>query len=278
MIQTNLFLLMIFLLLPLSMRSQEDICIGKQYTLYATSLQEERTYWVHLPDGYAQDTAQTYPVIYLLDGESFFHSMVGICRTLLTTKGNLLPPCIIVGILSTDRTRDFTPTASAANRSVKTERNVSPQGGGSQFFLRFLTKELRTTIDSSYRTNGQNMLLGHSYAGLFTLYAFLNHPEWFDVYIAADPSLWWDNGRLALEAQSLIADKDFTGKSLYMAFATRKRTDRKDIHLNTAMRFVNEVMPQAHGLHFITKKFPEENHGSVSIPAFYDGIKQLFSK
>ena len=39
-------ILLIFLLLPLVLRSQEDICIGKELALYSTVLQEERSYWI----------------------------------------------------------------------------------------------------------------------------------------------------------------------------------------------------------------------------------------
>ena len=170
MIRIHIFL--ILLLFPLTMRSQEDICIGKKHSLYSTVLQEERNYWVHLPDSYGRDTTQRYQVIYLLDGDAFFHSVVGISRTFTTVKGRHLPPSIIVGVLNVDRTRDLTPTVSAAGRDGKIAPNAVPQGGGSELFSRFLTEELRCVIDNSYRTNGKNMLIGHSYSGLFTLNTF----------------------------------------------------------------------------------------------------------
>ena len=169
------FLLIMLLLLPLSVWSQEDICIGKQYSIHSSSLQEERTYWVHLPENYEENKNQHYPVLYLLDGEDFFHAMVGIRRTLSTTKGKHIPPCIIIGIVSGDRTRDFTPTASAIGRDGKPIPNAVPQGGGANRFYHFLIKELRSRIDSVYRTNGKNMLIGHSYGGLFTLNIFLHY-------------------------------------------------------------------------------------------------------
>ena len=94
-------ILLIFLLLPLTLRSQEDICIGKELVLYSTVLQEDRSYWIHLPEHYNMDTKQRYPVVYLLDGDSFFHSLVGIRKTLASGRGKYLPPCIIVGVLNT---------------------------------------------------------------------------------------------------------------------------------------------------------------------------------
>lgn len=272
------FLTALFLLLPLSMRSQEDICIGKRYSLYSDCLQEKREYWVHLPENYSQDTTQTYPVIYLLDGNSFFHSLVGFSKTFATVRGKYLPPCIIVGIVSTDRTRDFTPTASAAGRDGIITPGAVPQGGGSENFNRFLTEELRSVISHSFRTNGHNMLIGHSYGGLFTVNTFLRHTTLFDVYLAVDPSLWWDQGKLTDEAASLIEGKDFTGKSLYIGVASKKRTDRVDIHLKEVSHLLSDVLPKAHHLRFYSKSFPEENHGTVAIPGIYDGIKQLFGK
>lgn len=273
----RIYILLIFLLLPLTMRSQEDIYIGKAYTLYSSVLQEERSYWVHLPNGYEQGTTRTYPVVYLLDGDSFFHSLVGIGKTLASGKERYLPPCIIVGILNTDRTRDFTPTPSAAGRDGKIVAGSPLQGGGSENFSKFLMEELRDVIDSAYRTN-RNILIGHSYAGLFTLHTFLHHTDQFDVYLAVDPSLWWDRGRLVQEADSLVRGKDYKGKSLYIGVASRKRTDRTDIHLDQLNRLLSEILPQAKNLRFFSKSFPDENHGTVAIPGIYDGIKQLFGK
>lgn len=271
-------ILVLFLLLPLMMRGQEDICIGMKNRLFSSALQEEREYWIHLPDSYDGNAVQAYPVVYLLDGDAFFHSLVGISKTLASGKGRYLPPCIIVGVLNTDRTRDFTPTASAAGRDGKIEAGSIPRGGGSELFGVFLTEELRDVIDSTYRTNGQNILIGHSYSGLFTLNTFLRHTERFDTYLAIDPSLWWDQGKLAGEADSLMNGKDFMGKSLYVGVASKKRTDRVDIHLDKVNYFLTEVLPLGENLHFFCKSFPDENHGTVAIPGIYDGIKQLFGK
>lgn len=260
------------------MRSQEEICIGKKHNLFSSVLQEERQYWVHVPDDYQQDTTQAYPVIYLLDGNAYFHSLVGISITAGSGRGEMMPSCIIVGILNTDRTRDLTPTASAAGRDGKVTPGETLKGGGADKFTEFLTGELRNTIGNHYRTNGQNLLIGHSYGGLFTLNMFLKHTGLFDKYLVLDPSLWWDAGKLSKEALTWVQGKDFTGKSLYVGVATKKRTDRIDIHQATINYLLEEILPQARNLNYYSKSFPEENHGTVVIPGIYDGIKQLFEK
>ncbi|MCC8188359.1 MAG: hypothetical protein LIP08_12885 [Bacteroides sp.] len=78
---TRITILLFFLLLPLTMRSQEEICIGKKHLLYSTVLQEQRAYWVHIPENDQQDTTNTYPVLYLRDGDSYFHALEGISKT-----------------------------------------------------------------------------------------------------------------------------------------------------------------------------------------------------
>ena len=102
------------------------------------------------------------------------------------------------------------------------------------------------------------MLIGHSYSGLFTVNTFLRHTELFDIYLALDPSLWWDQGKLAEEAASLIQGKDFTGKSLYIGVASQKRTDRVDIHLNKVNYLLSEILPQAQNCNFLVNHFPKK--------------------
>lgn len=276
MLKNNIIFCLIFLLLPLTMWGQEDICIGKQFFIQSTVLNEERTYWVHVPDAYNRDKEHRFPVIYLLDGDSFFHSLVGMNKMFSRGKRKDMASFIIVGILNTDRTRDLTPTASAAGRDGKVLPDAIVQGGGGDLFARFLTEELRSVIDNSFRTNGKNMLVGHSFGGLFVLNTFLKYTDLFDTYLAVDPSLWWDEGRLAREAAGLIHGKDFTGKNLYIGLATKPRPDRININQREANTLFSEVLPQAQGLRFFYQSFPRETHGTVAVPGIYDGIRQLF--
>ena len=271
-------LCLLFLCWPVVGWAQKEIAIGSRYEIYSDQLQEQRTFWVSLPSGYDPASNRSYPVVYLLDGESLFHVLVGMYHTLETVKGEPVPPTILVGIVSGDRTLDFTPTASAAGRDGQIPSGAEPQGGGSESFYRFLTDELRARIDSMYPTNGPTMLIGHSYGGLFVLNTFLHHTDAFDNYLAVDPSLWWDQGRIVREASDLMPGKDYTGKQLYVAVATKKRTDRVDIHPDLAQQLATDILPKAQYLHFFYQSFPEENHGTVSIPGIFDGLKKLYGK
>jgi len=62
-------------------------------------------------------------------------------------------------------------------------------------FLTFLDKVLRPWVRESFPNVHFNRdgLYGHSFAGLFTIYTLIEHPELFDVYMSASPYLIWNN-------------------------------------------------------------------------------------
>ena len=126
-------------LTPFSVQAQGSIHIGTRHTLFSQLLNEERAYWVYEPERQVGDSIRNHPVLYLLDGDVFFHSVVGFTRFFSSSKVSSLPPCIVVAVLNTDRTRDFTPTCSAARRDGTIHSGDKPQGGGAEQFYRFLT-------------------------------------------------------------------------------------------------------------------------------------------
>ena len=261
--------------------AQQDICIGKQYKMHSDVLQEDREYQVYLPLSYHTDEGKerVYPVIYLLDGESFFQTLVAIHRSFSRGRQPLMPESIIVGIVNTDRTRDLTPTKSASRRDGTTQEGDKAVGGGSESFLRFLTEELRTVIDKAYRTSGKNILVGHSFGALFAINTLLKHTNAFDTYIALDPSLWWDKAKLAGEAEDILKVQQFVNKTLYIGVARKLRPERQYIHLNVMDSFLEEKLPVAagNGLKYYFKQFPDENHGSIPLPGMIDAIKQIYT-
>ena len=223
-----LFILVVVTWLGFPLRAQEAISIGTRHTLFSHVLNEAREYWVYVPATRPGEKEESYPVLYLLDGDSFFHSVVGFTRLFSTSKVSSLPPCIVVAVLNTNRTK--------------------------------------------------HLLAGHSYAGLFTLHVLLNYPSAFDTYIAIDPSLWWDKGCFQKQVERQVDKVDFSGKQLYVAFATQPRLDRKLIHFPLTDDFIGSAVPRMEKRHLrvVSKKFPEETHGTVALPGFYDGLKTLF--
>ena len=87
---------------PLSAQKQDSIYIGTRHTLFSEILNEERKYWIYVPETKAGEKGKAYPVLYLLDGDSFFHSVVGFTRFFSSSKTSNLPPCIVVAVLNTE--------------------------------------------------------------------------------------------------------------------------------------------------------------------------------
>ncbi len=277
-IHSILLAVLFALTISVSALGQSTISIGTSHTLFSQILNEERTYWIYEPEGYSPEDSKSYPVLYLLDGDSFFHSVVGFTRFFASSRISNLPPCIVVAVLNTDRTRDFTPTSSAARRDGTLSVKDQPQGGGAEQFYRFITEELRLEVEKKTSSNRPHFLVGHSYAGLFTLHTLLNHPESFDAYIAIDPSLWWDQGVILKEAQQKVFNRDFSQKQLYVAFATKQRPEAKLVQFSLADSLKEKVIPAMEKQHLqvVCRKFPEEVHGTVALPGIFDGLKSLF--
>ncbi len=269
------------ILMPGRLRAGDSLCVGTRYTLYSELLGEEREYWVYCPptaDGRPQSGC---PVLYLLDGDSFFTSVVGFTQFFSRSRVAAFPPCAVVAVLNTDRTRDLTPTCSAVRRDGSVHAGDRPQGGGAERFARFLVEELRPAVERTVMSNGQNYLVGHSYAGLFTLYALSTRPGAFQTYVALDPSLWWDGGKLLqqLEQPSGTADV-LSGRKLYVAFATQARADRPEMDFSRADTLEQRVFPvlRERGMETVCRRFSDETHGTIALPGIFDGLKRLFSR
>ncbi|MDR2064537.1 MAG: alpha/beta hydrolase [Prevotellaceae bacterium] len=258
--------------------AQTDICTGKEDSIYSHALQEERTYWIHLPESYADSVQKKYSVIYLLDGDLFFHALVAAQRLYSQGRQPLMPECIIIGILNTDRTRDLTPSKSAYRRDGKRYDGDREIGGGSELFTSYLTDELRIKINKKYRTNNINIIVGHSFGGLFALNTLMYHPQLFDIYVVLDPSFWWDNGKIQKEADKLFETKQFNHIKLYLGIAAKIRPDANNINSNIAGSFINNILPKAikNGLQVNYKIFSDESHGTVPIPGISDALKIIF--
>jgi predicted alpha/beta superfamily hydrolase len=113
-----------------------------------------------------KDTSSRYPVVYLLDADAHFESVVGMIRQLSEINGNTnCPAMIVVAIPNTDRTRDLTPTHIVSDLP-NMYSNFSKNTGGGENFVAFMEKELMPHIDSVYPTQPYRLLIGHSFGGL----------------------------------------------------------------------------------------------------------------
>ncbi|WP_320052466.1 alpha/beta hydrolase-fold protein [uncultured Acetobacteroides sp.] len=267
------------------------ISIGSTEKIHSTILNEDRTVWVYLPGSLAGDVSSStkYPVVYLLDGETHFYSVVGLIQQLSSANGNtVFPEMIVVGIRNTDRRRDFTPTHVASPFFPLVDSSfASVSGGGSRFFS-FVEKELIPYIESKYPTQPYRMLIGHSLGGLAVMDALLNHTELFSSYVAIDPSAWWDSGWVLQQAPKVLPQKSFEGKSLFLGIANtmprgmdvaaaKKDTSLFTSHFRCVLKLDTLLRQnQANHLKYASKYYSDESHTTVPLIAEYDALHSIF--
>ncbi|MCQ9617588.1 alpha/beta hydrolase-fold protein [Paenalcaligenes niemegkensis] len=88
------------------------------------------------------------------------------------------------------RAFDFSP--KAPGREQVDPRVASWQCGGADAFSAFLANSVIGYLRSELNVEQQKTgIFGHSYGGLYCLYALLTQPALFDFYYAASPALWW---------------------------------------------------------------------------------------
>lgn len=277
----HLFILLLCSITVNTVTAQDSIVIGTKHKLFSAVLKEERSFWVYLPPSYTSPVYQPakYPVVYLLDAESNFHSFTGIVQSLSKGPYAMIPEMIVVGITNTDRTRDLTPTV-ANNQAFFSNRKIVANGtGGNKNFIFFLVNELRPVIDSVYRTSGYNILNGHSFGGLTAVNTLLNNTSYFNAYNIIDPSLWWDDMIMLKQADSILSTKDFAHTNIFVAHANKENIPQDTT--TDMQRGINGFHQQlqtksALNLHWQFKFYKDEDHGTVPIPAAYDGLRYIF--
>ncbi|PKF73828.1 alpha/beta hydrolase [Chryseobacterium sp. PMSZPI] len=270
----------IFLLFTVG-KAQEKLTIGEKHSIFSKVLNENREIWIHLPKTYTDTTINPakYPVIYLLDGENNFEYFTGLTDFIARTPYADIPECIVVGIKNTERTRDLTPTKSQKKSPVNPTLTLFADSGGSENFVKFIQEELKPFIKKNYRTQEYSVLVGHSFGGLFAINTFLMHPDYFDAYVANDPSLWWDNKvTIARTNDYLEKYKKFPSqKSLYVSQADNEEQQKNwNSDMTQAIEEFKGIVEKNGSLNYKHSFFKGETHGTVSYPGNYEALKFIF--
>jgi predicted alpha/beta superfamily hydrolase len=232
---------------------------GKREVLRSAVLNEERVVQVVVPESYRPGSAEKYDVLYILDGESNLKTIADIQQ--FAQNETYIPPIILVAVLNTDRGRDMTPTQAAQGAGT----------GGADKFLSFLKNELVPFVNKSYPVSGNNILYGHSLTGLFSIYALFSEPQLFNYYLAADPSLWWDNNYI----EKLAGGKPLTplsGKTVFIS--GRDEAGLKQMGITGFDAVLKNKAPK--DLRWKIAGYPDEHHGSLRLKTVYDGLKFFY--
>jgi predicted alpha/beta superfamily hydrolase len=192
---------------------------------------------------------------------------------------NVIPKMIIVGIVNTKRTRDLTPTESIINYFGQPDTaKVSwmKPSGGNERFLQFIREELMPYVTRNYKTQPYNILAGHSFGGLASVYCLLTHPDMFQAYVSVSPSFWWDREHVLKLADQKLKKGDALQKILFFSDASEGAADASTFHTNL-LKFDALLTAKAmSGLRYQYNHYPQETHMTEPMPAYYDALRFIY--
>lgn len=214
-----------------------------------------------------------YPVMYLLDGNN---AMAELQEHWLAELNAGTPPLLVMIGYDIDgtydgeqRTRDYT-------------------GATARAFLQVLETRIKPLIQAQYSVDRTRQTLwGHSFGGLFVLYALLEQPDAFQSWIAASASLWYqpitfDNG-MALTAFPTGTTRSVSmirgereGRPPIAQFDGGSEQRRKEMQAvpNDANRLLAEHLATLPGTEASYQQFNGRNHGQMFGTALHLGLRR----
>ena len=214
-----------------------------------------RSYQVHRPPNYDTENAR-YPVLIVLDGEWHFQH-VSTTVDFLADAGQI-PAMLVIGIPNTDRNGDMDSAAAP----------------GSSKFLMFITDELIPQIERDYRTHPHRTLVGHSGAGLYTLYSMINAPEVFRGYLVIAPA-FGDNRELPKTVAAFLEELPDLNLNADL-FLTADNSPGQGLSGAWELSsYLQERATRVRDLRYTFRR-SEESHAAVPLRSVHDGLTSIF--
>ena len=177
---------------------------------------------------------------------------------------------------------------------------------GADDFLDFIGETLRPWVRKKVFpsvTFKRDALYGHSFGGLFVVYALISRPETFHTFLAASPSLWWNRGYILDEVSNRLGSladgetpvptSNHSRPAVMISYGDleqfpvrrRKETEAEfQARRRTIMtRFNASMTVQCHDLfdrikgsgkvkEVLLKEYAGQDHNSVAASAIADGL------
>lgn len=245
------------------------------FNLKSDFSKESFSFFVRLPTDYSKNRKQTYPVIYLLDGNAYFDPVANSVDSDVKQKKTTADP-ILVGIgyenayvMDSLRNRDYTFPEALPTDSFKIS------GKGDKFYDLIKTK-LVPYIDSVYRTDKSNRtIMGHSLGGYFVLYALsqnLSDSLVFTNFVAASPSLYYHDNYLTKEIlNSPIHQKNRDNIKLYLTIGSLEIPENQANDFELFSKMLRDKK-----LNIQTEVYKNSEHMGTAIPTFESGVRMFY--
>ncbi|RJE72198.1 hypothetical protein BGP78_19470 [Pseudoalteromonas sp. MSK9-3] len=228
-------------------------------------LAEDRKVVVKLPVDYQTNNNKTYPVVYVLDGETELDLTSSLLHRMYLA--NEAPQHIVIGIYNTDRLRDLAPTVN------HDPRGPVGQGGGADKFLDFLEMELIPHINQHYRVSQDKAIIGSSIGGLFVLHSLQSRPHLFQAHLAFSPAVWWGARKTLKQVKHFVQHTPELNNFLYTSIGN-EGGEMREVY-DSLKPAIEKHLPKQ--LAFHSDVFPDVPHGLVLPAGLLDGLRALIA-
>jgi predicted alpha/beta superfamily hydrolase len=258
-------------------------------TLHSSAVNQDYLISVALPFHFDEHPDKTYPVIYVSDANLFFGMVTDMVRAMNIRVPfcNELPDAIIVGIgypvngslaeihaqVMHLRMRDFLTVADEEDEKFIQDTFPIPNripSGGAHRFLQFIQQELVPLIESEYRADTTDRtFMGHSWGGLFALYALFHQPLLFQRYVVVSPDLPFG------DEQEYSQQYDSLPVRMYLSSGGRELNEEELSRFNS---FIGALESRQYAGFTLTHQIIANcTHCAVVAPAFQAGLVAVFS-
>lgn len=223
---------------------------------------------VALPDGYGKQHAP-YPVLYAADANPEFGTVVETARVFAE-----IPGLVVVGIGYPNSGQGFAWVPRALDLTTTPDPKAPGTNGGAAAFLRFIRNDLVPYIERTYDVSQDRAWFGHSFGGLFGIYALFNNDGLFRRFIIGSPSLWQGSPTIKAADQSFAATGKPLSAKVFFSVGLRESSGMVgDLRAFIAMLEQRHYTDLEYEVHY----FEDETHLSVIPVTISKGLRYIYA-
>jgi len=229
---------------------------------------------VHLPASYDSEPDRTYPLVVTLDANYWFDESSSLSNGFKTAPGGLCE--IADALVEADLVPEMILVGVGYPEEMMRARDYH---GSPSLFFAFLRSELLPALVEQYRVDdASTVLLGHSSAAAFAVYAFLTaaiYEVGFFRHVVAVSGDYTRTENAVPELESTLARRVDAGRaspagSLYLGYGAQEEVrfqlPARELYGQLESREYEQV--QLHLTEFIGR-----DHGTVVSPAFREALR-----
>jgi predicted alpha/beta superfamily hydrolase len=227
-------------------------------------------------------------LVYVLDGSWALNVAAVICTLQLADLIRPgFPPLLLVGVDYPEgrpnaRSRDYTMADSVPEpMNAQLSANPATTPGGAERFLRFMEEELDPLIRSRYKVKrGPAGILGDSFGGTFTFYAFLKQSPLFDRYWLGSPGIFTTGTDYIAQVERVVAGRLAHDTRMFASFGELEANGGVAFYedMGRNYRRLIEVLERSGNgqLTLRSRTYPGHTHTTVLAPAMNDALLSLY--